>query len=662
MFARCLSIPLFVAAMAGLASLPSTRADGPGDNIPDNVRAIPPKGVDLPAADAEAIRAGLTELQGLIKDIGKNDLLPDVQIYEKAVRYAIENKEVFDVKGVPAVKNVLKAGIDRAKLLKEGNSPWTQLTGPFLRGYQSKIDGSAQPYWVIPKDTDAAQKTKRRLDFWWHGRGETLSEVNFMANPQGAAGIIQQPGTIVIHPYGRYCNANKFAGEIDTLEILEHAKKNNPIDESRIVARGFSMGGAACWQFAVHYPTMWCANAPGAGFSETPEFLKVFQNEKVEPTWYEKKLWLMYNASDVSANIFNLPTVAYSGEIDSQKQAADVMAREMKKEGLELNHLIGPKTGHSYEKAAKEELNKQIDAIVAKGKPTVPEKIRFTTFTLRYNDCAWVKVEGLAKHWERARVDGEIKDGAAILKTDGVSALTLHFPEGAAGGPTKAVIDGTDLAIAKEGHFAKGADGKWQSVPSLDSPQLHKLPGLQGPIDDAFMDSFVMVSPSGKPLNEVVGKWAEKEMAHAVKHWRSQFRGDALVKKDSEVTDADIRNSNLVLWGDPSSNAVLAKIADKLPIKWTDKGVVVGDKTFEVGTHVPVLIYPNPLNPKKYVVLNSGFTFREYDYLNNARQVSKLPDYAIVDITTPANSRYPSKIVRGGFFGEKWELLPDDGK
>ena len=50
---------------------------------------------------------------------------------------------------------------------------------------------------------------------------------------------------------------------------------------------------------------------------------------------------------------------------------------------------------------------------------------------------------------------------------------------------------------------------------------------------------------------------------------------------------------------------------------------------------MPVLIYPNPLNPKRYVVLNSGFTFREYDYLNNARQVPKLPDFAVVDVDVP---------------------------
>ena len=73
----------------------------------------------------------------------------------------------------------------------------------------------------------------------------------------------------------------------------------------------------------------------------------------------------------------------------------------------------------------------------------------------------------------------------------------------------------------------------------------------------------------------------------------------------------------------------------------------------------PALIYPNPLNADRYVVLNSGFTFREYDYLNNARQVPKLPDWAIVDLRTPPNSRAPGKIVAADFFNESWELASE---
>ena len=78
--------------------------------------------------------------------------------------------------------------------------------------------------------------------------------------------------------------------------------------------------------------------------------------------------------------------------------------------------------------------------------------------------------------------------------------------------------------------------------------------------------------------------------------------------------------------------------------------------------HVPILIYPNPLNPTKYVVLNSGFTFREAHHLSNARQTPKLPDYAVVDVTVPPGPQAPGKVVDAGFFGEKWELLPDGGR
>ena len=185
---------------------------------------------------------------------------------------------------------------------------------------------------------------------------------------------------------------------------------------------------------------------------------------------------------------------------------------------------------------------------------------------------------------------------------------------------------------------------------------MAKRPGLQGPIDDAFMDSFMMVAPTGKPLNDRVGTWVTKEMAHAIDHWRKQYRGEARVKRDDEVTDADITAHNLILWGDPSSNQMIAKIIERQPVKWDGEFVRVGDQRYATANHVPVLIYPNPLNPKKYVVLNSGFTFREYDYLNNARQVPKLPDWAIVDLNTSPSSRWPGKIVDAGFFGEKWEL------
>lgn len=658
-------------------SLGSVMADGPKDNIAENVRPIPPKGVTVPDADLEELRAGLAKLGKALADLPKElkrkpkllELIPDVEIYYRAVNDAVTYNEFFDPKGgdVKAAKRLLTEGLKRASELQAGKPLWTTATGYVVRGYRSRIDDSAQPYGLhVPKDYDFSAKTKHRLDFWWHGRGETLSEVNFIGNTQNAGGVIPAAGAFILAPYGRYCNANKFAGEIDTFECLAHAKKHYRIDEDRLVARGFSMGGAACWQYAVHYPTLWAANAPGAGFAETPEFLNVFQKEKVEPTWYEKKLWHMYNATDYAQNLFNLPTVAYSGEVDSQKQAADVMAREMQKVGLTLKHLIGPKTGHSYHAETKKELNQLIDEIVAKGRDPLPKQIKFVTYTLQYNRSGWIRLDGLKKHWSPAKVDATLADGVAEIKTENVSALSLQFDKAHRPDLKKVIIDGTTFNESDSSKLLGVSfiqvDGKWVEGSAYVNDGPRKVPGLQGPIDDAFTDRFIFVSPTGKPINEKVGGWVQSEMKRAVEHWRKQFRGNARVVEDTALTPAEIAQSNLILWGDPQSNKVLAKIADKLPVKWTDKGVEFNGQTYDAGTHAPILILPNPLNPMKYVVLNSGFTYRDYDYLNNARQVPKLPDYAIVDVSTPPGSRYPGKIVRAGFFGERWEVLPNDGQ
>ncbi len=131
--------------------------------------------------------------------------------------------------------------------------------------------------WSCRSRSARPRGTCARLDVWFDGRNETLSEVNFLDLHSHQAGQFTPADTIVLHPYGRYCNAFKFAGEVDVLEALESVKTRYRIDEDRISVRGFSMGARRPGSFAVHYPDRWFAANPGAGFSETPRFLKVFQ-------------------------------------------------------------------------------------------------------------------------------------------------------------------------------------------------------------------------------------------------------------------------------------------------------------------------------------------------------------------------------------------------
>ena len=651
------------------------RADGPADNVADKVRRVPPPGIEVPEADRQELNLQLADLQALIAELAKKtdaktrELLPDVQIFERAVREALTYREFFNEKELPTARELIKLGLERARKLSASEAPWTTQTGLVPRGYLSKIDGSVQPYGlVIPDSYSLPASEKHRLDVWFHGRGENLSEVNFLAGRLKDRGVFTPPDTIVLHPYGRYCNAFKFAGEVDVLEAIESVRRRYAIDDDRIAMRGFSMGGAACWQFAVHYPDRWVGATPGAGFSETPDFLKVFQKETLAPTWWEQKLWHWYDCTDWAINLAHCPTVAYSGEIDSQKQAADVMAAALRKQGIELVHIIGPKTAHSYHPEARAEVDRRLTSIAERGRERFPRAVHLVTYTLKYNQVAWVTVDALREHWSEARVDGQIVgDGAVTVTTNNVAALTLAMPSGWAPfdvtQPVSLQVDGQDLRGPRPESDRSWTcqlyhDGKQWTVGTEVGAGLRKRHELQGPIDDALMDAFVFVRPTGKAANPAVESWTKSEMDRAVEHWRRQFRGDARVKDDTAVTDADMANSNIVLWGDPSSNALLGKIADKLPIQWGKELIVVGDRRFAADQHGVILIYPNPLNPQRYIVLNSGFTFRDYDYLNNARQVAKLPDWAIVDLRTPPNSRFPGKIVDADFFDEHWGLKP----
>jgi hypothetical protein len=631
-------------------------------------KPVPPVGVAVSSADRAELQAGIDRLGDSIRKLGSNRQVPDVRIFYNAARYALEYNEFFKPDEIGRAKELLKLGQERADALAAGQAPWTTATGLVVRGYVSGIDGSVQPYGlVMPPTYSPAAPHRWRLDAWFHGRNETLSEVNFLWDRLHNPGEFTPPNTIMLHLYGRYCNANKMAGEVDLFEALDDVKRNYPIDENRIAVRGFSMGGAAAWHIGAHYAGLWDAVAPGAGFSETADFLKIRTRETIQPTWWEEKLWHLYDATDYAVNFFNCPVVAYNGEIDPQKQAADMMEQAMAAEGMRLIRVVGPNTPHRYHPDAKVEISRRIDAIAGRGRDPYPRKVRFTTWTLAYDRMKWVTVDSLGKHWERVRLDAEVADDHTVrASTANVAAFSLEMgPGGCPLDPTRkpvVVIDGHEVTASPpmsdrswSVHFRKSGD-QWMAVESPAEPGLHKRHGLQGPVDDAFLSGFIIVRPTGTPANPGIVKWVRAEQERAVKEWRRQFRGEAQVRDDAQITDAEIASSNLILWGDAGSNRVLARIADKLPLKWSGNDLVAGKQKFAAATHAPIAIYPNPLNPNRYVVLNSGFTFREYDYLNNARQIPKLPDWAVVDTTVPADDRFPGKIVAAGFFNENWEL------
>ena len=660
MLARYLLVPLLLLAMPAVAAKPL-------ENIPLVERRIPPAGIEVPAAELERLQQRLVELQQQLAKYQDHKLEADVAIYTKAVAWALKFGEFYNSKDTAKANRLLDEAGRRLELISAGKTDWTSTTGLVVRGYRSSIDGSVQPYGLeIPEDFSPDRTTP--LYVWLHGRGDKTTDMHFIDQRQTRTGRIAPAGAIILHPFGRHCMGFKSAGEIDVLESIANLSRRCAIDPNRIVLMGFSMGGAGTWHIGAHYVDRWVAISPGAGFAETARYNKL--TPETYPASYVQQLWTLYDVPNYVRNLFNAPVVVYSGELDKQIQAARVMEEAYQKEGRVLPHVIGPGMGHQYHPDSLKQIMKQMDEAVKKGLDQVPAEVRLQTRTLRYNRVHWVKATGLEEHWQDSRIDARMISREKIeVTTRNIRSFQLSpFADMSA---VNIFVDGKQVAYSgsdkpKDPGTAilhKGTDGTFRWLGRAPTGDLVKRPGLQGPIDDAFLSSFLVVTPSGKSSNPLVERWVQFELAHFLHRWESLYRGSPRVKQDSEVTQDDLARHNLVLWGTPESNSLVRRLAREqgkpashpFPLKWSAKTVTLGTQKFRSDQHVPILVYPNPLNPDRYVVINSGPTHREGHDRTNSLQNPKLPDWAIIDLSEPPTNLVPGKIVATGLFDESWQ-------
>src|SRR5215831_7956086 len=102
-------------------------------NNPETVRRLPPSAIEVPAADRVELESGIAELGKTIETLrvelkGKPallDLLPDIQVYHNAARYALSYNEFFKPEEIAVAKSQIKLGLERARTLREGRAPWT---------------------------------------------------------------------------------------------------------------------------------------------------------------------------------------------------------------------------------------------------------------------------------------------------------------------------------------------------------------------------------------------------------------------------------------------------------------------------------------------------------------------------------------------------------
>lgn len=673
--ARFLALALAACALFELAAIHcDSRAFGADEHS---------AGQPLTTEERASLQAELQALQkqmaGLRDSPGvSSDHWADTAVFVKGVEWALDFGPVNDERSRGLVKFALKRAVEREKMLAAERADWAHRRGRVLRGFVSNVDGSVQPYGVsIPESYNPA--TPMRLHVVLHGStpatgiGELLFLEAADGGDQGTAVAPSNP-YIELYPMGRLGeNAYRFEGETDVDEAIDAVCRNYNIDRTRIVLRGHSLGGVGTWQLGLKKPDHWVAIGPAAGpvdthvFSESP--WKHFVRLEPLAAWQETTLHLI-DAIDYTANAGMVPVVAAMGDQDPYYSSHLLIEQAFAKEGVALNGLVDHGAGHSISLAVAQHQIDLLDELAARGSDPFPKHVRFTTWTLKYSRCHWIKMLGLEQHYQRAEIDARIETDGSVNVAEPQNVTRFSIAPPAISSRTEFVtIAGNRVAISKsvvelaQPFVFEKRGGSWICSGPLTTKELSgKRPTLQGPMDDAFASKFLCVRGTGQAWSRQVGEWANANLRRFADEWRRHYRGYLPVKDDSDITEDDIRSSNLILFGDPGSNSLIAKVLPQLPVEWTRDTLQFGAHRYAPTDHAVEMIYPNPLPAAKerYVVLNSGHTYHDAELRFSYMVFPRLGDWAVIRVgenppSEPVGSVVES-VVNSGFFDEMWAV------
>uniref|UniRef100_A0A7C2P0Z1 Peptidase S9 prolyl oligopeptidase catalytic domain-containing protein n=1 Tax=Schlesneria paludicola TaxID=360056 RepID=A0A7C2P0Z1_9PLAN len=608
------------------------------------------------------------QIDGLRSKASDDPRVADAAVCAKAAEWIIRHDEFYKPDYVKWTGETIGLGEDRAKQLAAGQAPWIGRAGmTTVLGYVSDLDGSVQPYAVtLPKGFDPAGSKRWPLHLVLHGRGATLNEVSFIHQHEGKP--LKNDNDIEwiqLDVFGRTNNAYRWAGEVDVFEALAATKQRFPIDDRRITLWGFSMGGAGAWHLGLHYPDKWSSAGAGAGFVDTIKYQNI--QEPLSPL--HQKLIRIYDAVDYALNAANVPIIGYGGELDKQLAAAQTMHARGKELGVEIPLLVGPQTEHKFHPDSLKEFMAFHAAATKTGRKPFPgpQEIRFTTSTLKYNRCEWLTIESQDIPYEPSVVEARVDRPADTVRitTKNVALLSVarDIAEWVAidGGAPLPLLSAAGGLLPEV--YYEQTDNGWAvldyraSREYANNPAATKRHNLQGPIDDAFLRPFVCVRGTGTPWSAPQADWSRWTLDRFAREYDKWLRAELPVTNDTQVTDELIESKNLILFGDPGSNAVLARVVDKLPIRWTASAIEVNGKSYPTDGHAVPLVFPNPLNPHRYVVVNSGHTFHEAEFkASNAQLYPRLGDMAVIAFRRDDQQGYAESVLWSDVFDSQWQF------
>jgi hypothetical protein len=269
---------------------------------------------------------------------------------------------------------------------------------------------------------------------------------------------------------------------------------------------------------------------------------------------------------------------------------------------------------------------------------------------MRYDGAYWARIDTMENSQLPARIDVHLNHDTCDVAIENVDRFHLDLVPQLVGSAKelKVRINGADpisVPTATTVYFHR-ADGKWAIASARYPQELVKKHGLSGPIQDVFMQHPVLlVYGTARPRDPAV---VTKLLDDIVDRLISTGDGSGVLcsgferKADTDVSDRDLAEKNLILVGTPQQNQLLARIADKLPATFLDDGVKIGGKELRGPGVGLMMVYPNPLNRERYILLVPEIYAgaKPLDY----------PDYVVLQSLQDGKG----KILTKGAFNARW--------
>jgi pimeloyl-ACP methyl ester carboxylesterase len=613
-----------------------------------------------PPAPAEA--AADPEVGRLIEQV--QQLLP--QIAEQRRRILSEHADLFALGMLKLEKADLALGsrppnaLDRRaaiESLTEAATIWEALLkgqvpslpdhGRIERAYVALDDMSPQPYILYVPDSYDGTRPYGLLAFL-HGWDPFLNKLNWgeLMYSEAIEPLGREADCIVLLPYGRSNTDFQGVGEDDVLRAIKETEKHYRIDEDRVFLSGISMGGMGVWSIGAHYPDMFAALIAIASRGDYYLWKEI---QAADLPGFETALIDSQFGAELMPNYRNLPCVIVHGLADTvmPMEQSQRMHDLLKAQGFEVTFAKVPEATHyrwDMLFAAPEVLKCLREA----RRRTSPRAVTFRTYTLQYSRAYWAEVTGI-EVWGRpadlaCRLD---ESGSALtVETTNVLALRVRLPADLTRGAGPLQVTWNGKAVTP-----KAAEDGWLELGSVQPAAgggLPKTRALCGPVRQAFSGPFIMVyggTREGESFRHLMAGAAD---------WVRFAQGVPNILSADAVTPEIMARFNLILYGTPEDNSVIAQVAPKLPIGLDAGRYRIGGRTYDASKYGLSMVYPNPLAPGHLVVVNSGYVWgRE---LATNHRYDMLPDFIVFTDEVSGDGTDSNKFAAAGFFDQNWRL------